>query len=271
MDILGGFDVSSSSAANGRSDLFAAQQDSAVLALYSKDSGILYESTELQIGMKLTIENNNSAKLILFYGNKCPNSLRYLLVTITENDQYSLQVRPSEPLEIPPKKQIQQFFLFHCFKPFKGPIGITIKFQYANQQRTLQLQLPLLLTRFVVPTQIEAGAFVGAWQKYGNEIQGMRKLPSNPDVQQLQSIIRDSHHFFLVPGVEKTNDNFVATGTFHTATKAASGAFVTMPCLLRVETKPNMNVIRFTIHSGHPAVSEALLHSLTKALNAAEN
>jgi len=53
-------------------------------------------------------------------------------------------------------------------------------------------------------------------------------------------------------------------------TKGANGANVTMPCLLRVETKPNVNLIRVTVHSGHSTVSEALLNAITKAFGATE-
>lgn len=45
--------------------------------------------------------------------------------------------------------------------------------------------------------------------------------------------LTDKAKLFVVQGVEKTADNVVAAGTFHTATKNAAGAFVTMPCLVR--------------------------------------
>jgi hypothetical protein len=77
-------------------------------------------------------------------------------------------------------------------------------------------------------------------------------------------------HLFIVPNVEKVGDNFVGAGTFHTATKAANGTNVTMPCLVRLETKPNIPMIRITVHSGHPSVSESLLHSISTILNAKE-
>ncbi len=74
----------------------------------------------------------------------------------------------------------------------------------------------------------------------------------------------------VIPSVEKTSDNFVASGIFHTATKNAHGQNVTMPCLLRVETKPGVPMFRVTVHTGHQTVSEALIHAITAVTGAQE-
>lgn len=157
------------------------------------------------------------------------------------------------------------------FKPFKGPITVDISFSYLGKSHRLSLGLPIYLTTFVVPTSLEGAAFVGAWTKYGNELQAMRKtldgsVPTSAQVAQQLSTLG---HLFLVQGVEKTPDNLVAAGTFHTATKNAQGAYVTMPCLVRVETK-GVAMFRVTVHSGHATVSDALMQAVTAVLNAKE-
>jgi hypothetical protein len=129
----------------------------------------------------------------------------------------------------------------------------------------LTLALPIYLSTFIVPTSLDGAAFVGAWGKYGNELQATRKTidgsvaTASTVTNQLTSI----GHLFVVSGVEKTSENVVAAGTFHTATKNAAGAHVTMPCLVRVETKPGVAMFRITVH-------EALLHAITTVLNAKE-
>jgi len=79
---------------------------------------------------------------------------------------------------------------------------VSISFKYQNNTKVLPVFLPILLSRCVVPTQIEPPAFVGAWQKYGNELVGMRKLP-RVDLSALHEIVSLTLHMFLISGVEK--------------------------------------------------------------------
>lgn len=255
---------------SGADDLFPAQNlDS---SLFAKDSGVLYDCKLLQIGLKSTIENNNSCKFIFFYGNRGSNSLKDLVVQLpsAEADAFQIKVRPEEPLEVPPKKQIQHFFLLHCFKPFKGPLNFALKFNYQNSAHTINLAVPILMTHFLVPATLQAEQFTGAWQKFANEVVGVRKLAAAVDVSALQSQLTAAAHMAVVSNVDKNSDNFVAAGTFHTATKTPAGTFVTMPAMIRIETKSGMNVVRITIHSGHQLVSETLLAAITAALGLKE-
>jgi len=280
VDLLGGLasvQASAPSAAMSTASLtdsvsFPPQSSSFVLNLLGKASGVLYESRELQIGLKLNIESGHAAKLVFYYGNRCPNALKGVSASLPESDAYRMQVRPTEPFEVAPKKQVMHFFLVHCFKPFKGPININIKFNYLNKPQILDLSLPLFISSFTAPTSLDGAAFVHAWGKYGNEQQATRKSVDGSvvTVDAVKAALQEKAKLFIVQGVEKNNDNVVAAGTFHTATKNAAGAFVTMPCLVRVETKPNLPMFRLTVHSGHSTVSDALMHTITYLLNAKE-
>lgn len=48
------------------------------------------------------------------------------------------------------------------------------------------------------------------------------------------------------------------------------GGFVSVPCMLRIETKPGSQAFRVTVHSAHAGVSAALLNAVTQVFNAAE-
>jgi hypothetical protein len=145
-------------------------------------------------------------------------------------------------------------------------------FLISFRSHRLSLSLPLYLSTFTVPTSLDGAAFVGAWTKYGNELQATRKTidGSVATPAMVTERLAAVGKLFVVQGVEKTPDNVVAAGTFHTATKNAAGTYVTMPCLVRVETKPNVPMFRITVHSGHATVSEALMQSITTVLNAKE-
>lgn len=153
------------------------------------------------------------------------------------------------------------------------PLVLPISFSLSDvRPHTLTLSLPLYLSTFIVPTQLDGASFVGAWTKYGNELIGTRKLIDGVALTPTQVItaLTSVAHLFVVQGVEKTAENVVAGGTFHTATKNAQGTNVTMPCLVRIETKPNIPMLRITVHSGHATVSDALLHTISAVLNAKE-
>jgi len=163
-----------------------------------------------------------------------------------------------------------QYFLLHCFKPFKGPIPVECHFNYQGKPFTLHLYLPIAITTFIVPTTLDASQFVTAWSKYTNEVIVMRKMDTVVDINKLQQQVQQALHMYIVPNVEKTNDNFVCVGTFHTATKSANGAYVTMPAMARFETKPGVPMFRLTVHSGHQSVSDALVNAITTVLAAKE-
>lgn len=74
-----------------------------------------------------------SVKLVFYYGNRCPNALKDVTAELPENDAYKIQARPNEPFEVAPKKQVLHYFLLHCFKPFKFPIVVKIKFNYLGK------------------------------------------------------------------------------------------------------------------------------------------
>lgn len=102
-------------------------------SLLGKESGVLYETRDLQIGLKLSVENNNSAKLVFYYGNRCPNTIKDVSATLPSSDAFKMQCRPTEAFDVPPKKQVMHFFLVHCFKPFHGPIQVQIQFTYLDK------------------------------------------------------------------------------------------------------------------------------------------
>jgi hypothetical protein len=85
----------------------------------------------------------------------------------------------------------------------------------------------------MTPLPCDSTGFVGAWTSTGNEVIAMRRLPAPADLDQLRGLCSGAMHMALIEGVEKTPQNFVAAGTFNTATKDPQGNFVTMPAYIR--------------------------------------
>jgi len=273
MDLLGGFGdfegQSSAPKANGTSAVsFPEQDEHALTELYAKDSGVLYETKDLQIGMKLAVENNHLAKLTFYYGNRLPNALTNVSASVSDTDQYKVKVAPTDPFEIAAKKQGQHQFQVYCLRPFKGPIPARVTFSYQGKSHSIIVNMPINVGRFITPVNLEGAAFMESWKKFGNEVQVTRKVDASDTKDEIESAVIDSMHLTLVEGVEKNPANFVGAGTFNTASKNAGGAYITMPVLIRVETKAA--AYRLTVHSGHMTVSEAVVDAIQHATGSHE-
>ena len=225
MDLLGGFgdfDPIANGGGGGHSSVsFPAQDPNMLTALYVKDSGVVYETKELQIGCKLTVENQHTAKVVFYYGNRLPSSLTGLRAVPQSSDVLRIQVQPEEAQEIPPKKQIPHYFILTCLRPFKQPVPIPLTFQYAGKTHHLTVHVPVTVGRFTVGQALEGSAFMGVWKQFGNEAQQTRKVDGSFTGPSLAQLAVDGLHLSLVQGLEKTPDNFVAAGTLHTASKNA--------------------------------------------------
>jgi AP-2 complex subunit alpha len=265
MDLLSGFgdfDQPMNGGGASSSVSFPSQDSSILQPLYAKERGVLYETKDLQVGYQVSNEQAHIVKFALYFGNRLSSSLTNLTANVADSELYKVKI-DGNGVEVPPKKQTPLFISFMVLRPFKAPITANLKFAYAGKPHSLNLQLPLTVGRFSTPAALEGGAFMESWKRFGtNETQGTRK-GSNVSNNELQQVIQNALRLGLVANVEKNPDNFVAAGTFHTGSKNPQGAFITMPVLVRVETKPGM--FRATVHSGHQAVSDAVLHSLTIA------
>jgi len=267
---------SSSASASASSALSFPPQDlSLVTGLLRKDnnSGVLYDSPLLQIGYKAALDVSipYQCKMVLYYGNRMEQPMDRLVVTPPAGEVFRVQQKPEEALTVAAKAQVLHYFLWHVRRPFNDTPVITLNFTVAGRPYSISLQTPLVLTTFVHPpaTPFNPQSLVAAWGAMGNEVKTMRKLSAVSDVEALKAaLVPAAFHMQKVDGLEQTQDNIVAAGVFHTVTKDASGQYVTMACLLRLETRPNVDLVRVTIRAGHASVSDALLAAVSRILNA---
>jgi hypothetical protein len=250
------------------------QPASNIVTLLRKEPqvGVLYDSKALQIGYKAQVESGYQCKMVLYYGNRLAGPLTNVVAELPETDALKVQARPNEPFEVKAGVQVLHYFLWVCRKPFSEPPTMTIKFKYDGHQHSLPLKLPLVLTSFCLPTQLQSADCLSAWKAYGNEKEciAVRKLPAAADVNELKTLITTNAHLAMVADVENKAENFIASASFQTATKDPQGNLVSIPLLLRVETKAGMNVIRISIRSGHKQVSDAVLAAVTILFAATE-
>jgi len=240
---------------------FTAQDPNKVRALFHKVKGVLYENPIIQIGYKYQVEQGYRVRVGLYYGNRNKKlGLKDVKAVLPKDGYMDYKVEP-EVLTISPQKQLQQTYIFESKKPFATSPTITLNFQFNGEAHSLALSFPILPFHFVTANPMEPTQFLPSWKGIGNEVQKQLKLAS-VDIQKLHTDFSDNLHLTVLPGVDTNPNNICATGIFNNRNN------VKMPCYIRLETRPNINVVRLTIRSGHESLSSALFRSLQLFLNA---
>jgi hypothetical protein len=213
--------------------------------------------------MKYAIQQDVAqCNMVLYYGNKSGSALTDVRLTITNADAFAIQQRPDAPFSVAPKEQGQQLVQWKLMRPFGDPPTATLTFSCGSRVE-LKLTLPLLLTHFVQPKIVEAAVFLRAWNAVGNEVRVTRQQKTAVSTQQLEAALV-AMNFALIAGADPNADNLCVAGTLHTATKGPDGVPVTMPIVMRLETKRGANMFRMTVRSGHMGVSNGVVAALSR-------
>jgi len=114
--------------------------------------------------------------------------------------------------------------------------------------------------------------FVGFWKKYENEVgPSVYRSPVPVDKDAFGELLTKVMKMALISGVDKEAGNLYAAGQFNTIAKNETGQPLTVPCFLRIETKPNIPLFRITAHSNHKLVSSALVSAFAYVSGSVEN
>lgn len=208
--------------------------------------------------------------MVLYWGNRSTAPITGISVALPDSEALKVQAKPAEAFDAPAGQQTLQYFLWTCRRPFTDLPLLNFRFTFAGEPKELSLRVPILISSFCLPTPSTGPDFLNDWKLNPQEVVSVRKLATAVNLEEIKQWTSKAMHFSLVDGVDPSPNNFCAKATFHTATKDASGNPVTMPCFIRVETRPGMNIIRVSIRSPHPQVTSALLHAVATTY-AAEN
>jgi len=247
-----------------------AQSDNIASALIGKTSGVLYDSEKLQIGIKVMPATGPQCKMIVYYGNRAADAFVNLRAEISNVDGLKVQLKPTEPIRVDAKAQIPHYLLWQCFKPFKDVPIMTVTFNFGGTDHSLNLKLPVVITQFCTPIPQEPAAFVEQWKSLAanQDVSVLNGEVVVKDIGEFKQLCAESLHLAVVEGVESNADNFSLSGTFHTSSKNAQGDFITMPVLIRFETKPDSKFVRISTHAGHKSVTTACVAAVGTLLRA---
>ena len=206
------------------------------------NEGILYEDSQLQIGVKSEY-HGHLGRIALYFGNKISVGFSSFTLTVKSQDPDGLSVTmPKMPLNtLNAMTQVQQVIEVECKDAFTKPPILKISY-LAGSMQEMTLRLPVVLTKFVEPVQLASTDFFERWKQIGGaprEAQRIFEFKLNKqgevDVNRNRKIISGARVQVLT-GVDPNPVNIVAAGVLHTSNSGKVG------CLLRNEPNSQAKV-----------------------------
>jgi len=193
------------------------------------NDAILYEDELLQIGVKAEYAGMEG-QMAVFFGNKGGASLHAFTVQYFVKEEKALRLSAS-PLnqQLDSDKQVIQRITAVMQEPFVEPPVLRIQFLLPDTSpRTIQLKLPIVLTKFMVGRDMTPQDFFQQWRQQHfvlNEATSIVHLASRfrgALVQVARSIVFGGalrmHH-----GIDTNPDNFVLVGQLCEQGRPAAG------------------------------------------------
>lgn len=199
------------------------------------NEGVLYEDGQLQVGIKSEF-HGHLGRVALFFGNKISVPLESFTATIDVDDSDALSVTfPKIPTShISAMSQIQQLVHVECKDLFHSPPILKISY-LAGSLQTINLRLPIFLSKFIEPVHLGAGDFFERWKQIGGPPREQQKIfgirlgaDGKVETEKHRKVVGGTK-FGVLDGIDPNPINIVAAGVLHMSTAGKVG------CLLRLE------------------------------------
>ncbi|XP_004294044.1 PREDICTED: AP-2 complex subunit alpha-1-like [Fragaria vesca subsp. vesca] len=219
-------------------------------ALCLKDSGVLYEDPNIQIGVKAEWRLHQGC-LVLFLGNKNTSPLASVQAVILPPSHFKMELS-LVPDTIPPRAQVQCPLEVVNLRPSRDVAVLDFSYKFGHNMVNVKLRLPAVLNKFLQPIPVSAEEFFPPWRslsgpplKLQEVVRGVKPLP----LAEMANLI-NSFRLMVCPGLDPNPNNLVASTTFYSESTRA------MVCLARIETDPaDRTQLRMTVASGDPTLT----------------
>ncbi|KAK8965618.1 AP-2 complex subunit alpha-2 [Platanthera guangdongensis] len=219
-------------------------------ALCLKDSGVLYEDPNIQIGIKAEWKTFHG-RLVLFLGNKNVSPLISVQALILPPRHLKMELS-LVPDTIPPRAQVQCPLDVVNIQASRDVPVLDFGYKFGTSMVNVKLRLPTTLNKFLQPMTVTAEEFFPYWKsipgpplKLQEVVRGVKPL-SLPEMANLFG----SLHLGISQGLDLNPNNLVASTTFYSDNSRA------LLCLVRVETDPSDRTqLRLTVASGDPILT----------------
>jgi AP-2 complex subunit alpha len=135
--------------------------------LYFADEGVLFEDAQIQVGLRSEYRAHLGVVKIYFM-NKASFQIGSFTTTLDNPAAPNLKIDTKNLPEssIPPAAQTQQTLFFEAHGPFSDAPTIRISY-LAGALQAYTLQLPILMHRYMEPSDLSAEDFFKRWRQIG--------------------------------------------------------------------------------------------------------
>ncbi|KAI4304718.1 hypothetical protein MLD38_040193 [Melastoma candidum] len=228
--------------------------------LCAKDSGVLYEDPNIQIGVKAEWRAHQG-RLVLFLGNKNTSPLASVQAVILPPTHLKMELS-LVPETIPPRAQVQCPLEVVNLRPSRDVAVLDFSYNFGTLVN-VKLRLPAVLNKFLQPLSLTPEEFFPQWRslsgpplKLQEVVRGVRPLP----LVEMTNLF-NSLRLMVCPALDPNPNNLVVSTTFYSETTRA------MLCLVRIETDPaDRTQLRMTVASGDPTLTFELKEFIKEQL-----
>lgn len=205
------------------------------------DEGILYEDSQIEIGLRSEYRGAMGC-LIIYFTNRSSNAISSFTTTLDNRSANALRIDTKSLPEstIQPEAQAQQTIIFEAKSVFADPPTIRISY-LAGALQALTLQLPVVIHKFMDPTDLTSEDFFKRWRQIGGAPRESQRVVGLV-AGKVRSIDRSYTHrtaeefrWGVLKGVDPNEKNIVGASVLHTGGGGKFG------CLLRLE--PNYDTM----------------------------
>ncbi|KIM32693.1 hypothetical protein M408DRAFT_185378 [Serendipita vermifera MAFF 305830] len=235
--------------------------------LCMSNDGILYEDNAIQMGVKSEY-HGHLGRIALYVGNKMSVPLTAFTASVTgyNPDAVSLTFAKIPSNTIHPKTQAQHVIHIESKKPFEGAPILMISY-LAGSLTSINIQLPLLVTKFFEGVTLTQADFFERWKLIGGAPREAQVVfPITLDASGGVDLVKNKkiltgHGFSLLLDVDPNPLNLVGAGVLHTSAAGKVG------CLLRLEPNKVAKLCRLTVRSTSEEVAAQVMQAMQKPLS----
>eukprot|EP00538_Stauroneis_constricta_P000521 CAMPEP_0119559134 /NCGR_PEP_ID=MMETSP1352-20130426/11930_1 /TAXON_ID=265584 /ORGANISM="Stauroneis constricta, Strain CCMP1120" /LENGTH=985 /DNA_ID=CAMNT_0007606723 /DNA_START=127 /DNA_END=3084 /DNA_ORIENTATION=- len=256
--------------------------------LCTSASGVLFENSLLQVGVKHEYVNSQG-RISIFFGNLGKAPLQHFRVLVDDCEHLRMQKQGTQGLldenedggcTVAIRTQAKLLLLVEVTAPFDDAPAMRVVFETEDgEAHEYPLRIPIVATCFMEPVTLEPGAFMQRWKSLdGNdrECQEVIKAPPNApqideeSMERVARIITDGLKFGRCQGCDPTPWTVSGAATFRTAAKDANGNNINVGCLIRVEANPQAGAFRITTRTLHALCSKAVKNVVLVSIKLAQ-
>ncbi|KAK5943319.1 hypothetical protein PMZ80_004326 [Knufia obscura] len=233
--------------------------------LYFRDEGVLFEDSQIQVGLRQEYRGHMGVVKI-YFTNKAAFSVGSFTTTLDNTSPSTLKIDTKNlpDSNVGAQSQTQQTVVCTALGPFaEGP---TIRISYlAGALQGYTLRLPVLVHRYMDPSELSAEDFFKRWRQIGGgamEAQstfGLKDPTMSMDDGVTKSIVTD-FRWKVLDNVDPNASNIVGCAVF----QMEKGK---MGCLMRLEPNKTQKMYRLTVRATQDTIPGILVKAMQEKLS----